>query len=200
MIGNRAHRPSKLVSFGTALAGACLVIGALPAQSIADGGVVRVSDKQGDYRITVLTSPNPFRAGPIEISVLVQDAATREPASDVDVVVEMSARDRHELIYRAKALPETASNRLFRAARFDLAESGRWHVNVEVPAHAGQKSARTEFDVEVGDHLPRWRAFWPWFSWPAVVVIAFCLQQTFASRRSASGTPKLVHLVDHRSA
>jgi hypothetical protein len=199
MTGSCAHRPSKVVSFGTALIAACLAIGAGPKTATADGGVVRISEQQGEYRITVLSSPNPFRAGPVEISILVQDAATREPARDVDIIVGITARDRPELTYRAKALPEVAANRLFRAARFDLSESGTWHVDVEVPANHARKSARAEFDVEVGDRLPRWRTFWPWFSWPAVVVFAFCLRQAFASRRAASAVPDLVHLVDHRS-
>ena len=142
MTGNRAHRPSKVVSFGTALVAGFLAIGAGPKTATADGGVVRISEQQGEYRITVLSSPNPFRAGPVEISILVQDAATREPARDVDVIVGITARDRPELTYRAKALPEVAANRLFRAARFDLSESGTWHVDVEVPAKHRRKSAR----------------------------------------------------------
>ncbi len=39
-----------------------------------DGGAVRFSGQQGDWRITVFTSPTPLRAGPVDVSVLVQDA------------------------------------------------------------------------------------------------------------------------------
>ena len=42
----------------------------------ADGGSMRSVRKKGGYQITVFTAPTPFRAGPVDISVLVQDAST----------------------------------------------------------------------------------------------------------------------------
>jgi len=60
----------------------CLLIAvvclASPAMVRADGGAVRLSERQGGYQITAFTSPTPFRAGPVDISVLVQDAATEK--------------------------------------------------------------------------------------------------------------------------
>ena len=44
----------------------------------ADGGVVRLRQRAGGYQIAVFTSPTPIRAGPVDVSVLVQDAATEE--------------------------------------------------------------------------------------------------------------------------
>ena len=53
-----------------------------PAPARADGGTVRLSERQGEYRITVFTAPVPFRAGLVDISVLVQDAVSRTPIPD----------------------------------------------------------------------------------------------------------------------
>src|SRR5437868_5841580 len=64
----------------------CLAFHPLSAAR-ADGGMIRLSEQNGKYRITVFTSPAPLRAGPVDISVLVQDDMTGEvePAAQVDI-------------------------------------------------------------------------------------------------------------------
>src|SRR5207244_1994724 len=92
----------------------------------ADGGAVRLSQRAGGYQIAVFTSPTPLRAGPVDVSVLVQDAATGECVPDARVTVRLTAADG-----RAVELPattEAATNKLFRAAEFQLPEPGRWDV------------------------------------------------------------------------
>ena len=68
----------------------CLTILAtflLAAPARGDGGTVRISERAGPYRVTVFTSPSPLRAGPVDVSVLVQDGETGELATDVRVTV-----------------------------------------------------------------------------------------------------------------
>ncbi|HEV3259998.1 MAG TPA: hypothetical protein VG013_24230, partial [Gemmataceae bacterium] len=48
----------------------------LPSMAMADGGAIRLSEQKGDYQITVFTAPTPLRAGPVDVSVLIQNAAT----------------------------------------------------------------------------------------------------------------------------
>ena len=67
----------RLFKIGMALG--WLLVGACGEAAWGDGGTVRLSRCEGDYRISVFTAPTPFRAGPVDISVLVQDAATGEP-------------------------------------------------------------------------------------------------------------------------
>ncbi len=62
-------------------------------RALADGGTVRLSEMQGPYRITALTSPNPFRSGPVEINVLVQDATTGDALPDANVRLSLAPRD-----------------------------------------------------------------------------------------------------------
>src|SRR5262245_54170941 len=57
---------------------------ARPTAAWADGGLVRVAEVVGNYRITVLTSPTPFRAGPIEIGVQVQDPGSGRQLTDAE--------------------------------------------------------------------------------------------------------------------
>src|SRR3954466_8251867 len=57
----------------------------------ADGGAVRLRQRAGGYQIAVFTSPTPFRAGPVDVSVLVQDAATGECVPEAQVTVCLKA-------------------------------------------------------------------------------------------------------------
>ena len=65
-----------------------------PSDLLADGGTVRLSQRQGGYRITVFTAPTPFRAGPVDISVLVQDAATGQPVPEAHIPLLQAASAR----------------------------------------------------------------------------------------------------------
>jgi len=49
--------------------------------------LVDLSEQQDRNRITVFTVPTPLQAGPVDISVLVQKAATEEPASGVQIPI-----------------------------------------------------------------------------------------------------------------
>ena len=102
----------------------------------ADGGAVRLREQAGDYQITVFTSPTPFRAGPVDVSVLVQDAATGECVPEARVTVRLTARETGEFLeYRATA--EAATNKLFHAAVFPAARSGWWDMEVVVQGPHG---------------------------------------------------------------
>jgi len=139
----------------------------------ADGGSIRLSETKSGYRITVFTAPTPFRAGPVDISVLVQDSLTGEPMTGARVTVRMSKLGQLALEYPATA--EAATNKLFRAAQFELPEPGRWDMQVQVEGSHGLAVIAGE--VEAAKPLPRWREIWPWFGWPALAIALFSIHQ-----------------------
>jgi hypothetical protein len=147
--------------------------------AIADGGSLRFSGKEGGYRINVFTAPTPFRAGAVDISVLVQDGSTGDPMTPVKVTVRMMKPGRLALEYPATT--DAATNKLFRAAQFDLPESGRWEMQVEVEGPHGLAVLGGE--VEAAEPLPRWREMWPWISWPALVIALFSIHLWICSSR-----------------
>jgi hypothetical protein len=149
----------------------------------ADGGAVRLSEKAGDYQITVFTSPTPFRAGPVDISVLVQDAATEEYVPDARVTVRLTARGTGEVLEYA-ATAEAAANKLLRAAEFQLAEPGWWDVSVAVEGPHGPALLRFEFQAD--EPQSRWLELWPWFAWPALVVALFGVHQALVRLKAPS--------------
>ena len=147
----------------------------------ADGGAVRLREQAGAYHVTVFTAPTPLRAGPVDVSVLVLDAATGEYVPEARVTVRPTARGTGAVL-EYPATTEAATNGLFRAAVFDLPDAGWWDVEVIVEGPHGQ--ARLRFGLEVDEALPRWLELWPWFTWPALAVALFGLHQVLVRSRT----------------
>jgi hypothetical protein len=151
----------------------------------ADGGTVRLSERRGGHQITVFTAPTPFRAGPVDVSVFVQDAETGETITDVGITVRAALRGRPGEAIGQAATNEAATNKLFHAALFELPEPGWWQFEIAVEGERGP--ARVRFEAEAGEALPRWVSLWPWFSWPAVAIGLFGLHQVLARRSRHPG-------------
>ena len=145
----------------------------------ADGGAVRLRQRAGGYQIAVFTSPTPFRAGPVDVSVLVQDAATEECVPEAQVTVCLKATEDGRAL-ECPATTAAATNRLFHVAVFELPEPGRWEAEVAVEGPNGRALLR--FGIEAVAPAPRWLEFWPWFTWPALVVALFSLHQVLFPR------------------
>jgi hypothetical protein len=156
-----------------------LFLGSWCVPASGDGGSVRLSATKAGYRITVFTAPTPFRAGPVDISVLVQDARTGGPLPEARVIVRLAKAGQPALEY--SATQEAATNKLLRAAQFELPEPGRWEMEVQVEGVHGPAVIGGE--VEAAAPLPRWRELWPWFGWPALVVALFGMHQVLGRRR-----------------
>src|SRR5262245_6074967 len=103
----------------------------------ADGGAVRLSQREGNYQITVLTAPTPLRAGPIDVSVLVQTADTNALVSDAKVTVNATRRGHPGQAVSHLATTEEATNKLFRAANFELHHPGSWEFEVTIDGPLG---------------------------------------------------------------
>jgi hypothetical protein len=157
-----------------------------PSPSRADGGAVRLRQRAGGYEIAVFTSPTPFRAGPVDVSVFVQDAATGEFVPEAQVTVCLKAPGSGRTL-KCRATAEAATNRLFQAAIFELPEPGWWDVEVAVDGPHGQTLRR--FGVEADGPAPRWLELWPWFTWPALVVALFGFHQVLVRRRTSWRRP-----------
>jgi hypothetical protein len=158
-----------------------IAILAPPSSARGDGGAVRLRERSGNYLITIFTSPTPMRAGPVDISVLVQDAETGEWTPPSRVTVRIAAfNGEYSLEFPATA--EAATNKLFRAAIFQLPAPGRWSVDVVIDGPRGP--GQVGFEVVAADPLPPWLELWPWFVWPAVVIALFGIHQVLIRRKA----------------
>jgi hypothetical protein len=135
----------------------------------------------GGCQVTVLTAPVPFRAGPVDVSVLVQDAATAAPKLDCRVTVVARPLDHHGPEITAHATAEQATNRLLQSAHFELPSAGRWQFEVQV--EDGHGPARTTLEVEAVEPLPRWRDLLFWITLPAWPILLFGLHEVLRHRQ-----------------
>jgi hypothetical protein len=153
-----------------------------PTLASADGGAIRLSAQHDIYRVTVFTSPTVLRAGPVDISVLVQEAATGELASDVQVTIEAVRRGTIQAAFHGPATTEAATNKLYHAAILDLPEPGWYSVDVAIDGALGK--AQVQFEMEVAEPLPTWLPMLPWIGWPVVAIALFSVHQVLVRRRS----------------
>src|SRR5262245_5191016 len=96
----------------------------------ADGGPVQLERSDGPFVVTVFTSPGPLRAGPVDISLLIQSRENREPELDCQAFVQF--RKEGAMNIRSEATHEVAQNKLFYAAQVNIPESGRWELEAEI--------------------------------------------------------------------
>src|SRR2546425_1814223 len=89
------------------------------ATAFADGGTVQLRKEAGPLVITVFSSPAPLSAGPVDISLLLQNRTGLEPVLDATVSLVLRA-DTSGTEIRARPTREQAQNKLLYAAPVTL--------------------------------------------------------------------------------
>jgi hypothetical protein len=158
-----------------------LLVGPCDETARGDGGILCLSRSEGNYRISVFTAPTPFQVGPVDISVLVQDAITGEVIPKASVTVSLNLRDQPGEPMCYTATDQAATNKLMKAAVFDLPEPGHWVIQVTIGGEQG--SAQVDFELVAAQRAQGWPAMWPWLSWPVPVILLFLVHQVLVWRR-----------------
>jgi hypothetical protein len=161
-----------------------LVVG--KSSALADGGTVRFSEKREGRWITVFTAPTPLRAGPVDISVLVQDADSGRPLRDVPIVVSAQPIRNPSARTSIPATTEAATNKFLHSAPLEFSEPGWWHIEVVVRGSSSEPAIG--FDVEVAEALPPWLNMSLWIGWPLAAIGFFAVHQWLVHRRRLSIT------------
>jgi hypothetical protein len=146
-----------------------------------DGGTVRLSRGEGPYRISVFTGPTPFRAGSVDISVLIQDAQTGAVIPEARAAIWLTRCNHLGEPMHQSATSAAATNKLLKAALFELPAPGCWTVLVMIEGEQG--SARVRFEAEAAERAEEWPAIWPWIGWPAPVILLFSIHQMLVLRK-----------------
>jgi hypothetical protein len=153
----------------------------VPIFANADGGVVRLREASGPFLITIFTASDPLRAGPLDLSALVQDGRSGETILDATVDIAIQPLDRDRPTFLTRATHEQATNKLLQAAMINVPTAGRWRVRVEVRHGPDEVTVATE--LQVAPPPPRLAAIWPYLLLPPFAIAAFALHQTL--RQSA---------------
>jgi hypothetical protein len=119
----------------------------------------------------------------VDVTVLVQDNATGECDPQARATLRLTARKTGTYLQQP-ATAEAATNKLCLAAVFQLPEPGWWDVDIAI--EGAQGPARVRFGVQADEVLPRWQELWPWFAWPALIVLVFSVHRALGRR-----TPRL---------
>ena len=118
----------------------------------ADGGITVGQIERDGLRITVFAAPVPIRAGPLDVTLLVQEIPSNEPVTDA--VISCSVQKIGppspgpvrlpawcSSIATGARIPATSAhsrNKLLLGAYLPLTEPGRWELDIQVtrgPAH-----------------------------------------------------------------
>jgi len=185
------------------LAGFCLVWFVLTGTCRADGGTVQFTAIRQGLQVSVFTDPGIPSAGPLDLSVLVQDAATHAAILDAEVRATLAPETPKTLPASAWAPPlcaanstsnlqsfqldhRAAQNRLYYAALVQIPAAGRWRLEVDV-LRRGTQAVSIEGALQVADQVAPWTSYWHLFLFPPLAIGLFVAVQ---SRRSARRTPQ----------
>ncbi|PWU08896.1 MAG: hypothetical protein C5B47_04055 [Verrucomicrobia bacterium] len=160
-------------------------------RAFADGGTVQMSEERGPYRITVFSTSAVVRAGPEDISVLIQDRKTNQPLLNGEVRLSLRRADEKSAapnevwvppccrmkssggLDKIEATHEVATNKLLYAATVTLPEAGEWEIKVAVKASGSE--ATISGKLRVSPPAPPVLAYWPFFLLPIVSIAAYVL-------------------------
>lgn len=163
----------------------------LPGMLLADGGAILTRQTVNDLDITVFASPQPLRAGPVDVSVLVQ--ADKKAVLDGSVEIAWSPSSSASPAWmppccsmdqNTDKIPATrahSQNKLIYSAIVPVKSSGSSELIVRVQA-AGRE-ALLSTDIVVGPPSPPALAYWHWLALPPLAIAGFTIHQRLSRRK-----------------
>ena len=162
-----------------------------PGMLLADGGVVLTRQTINDLDITVFASPQPLRAGPVDISVLVQKDKTAILDAGVEIAWSPSSSSSPawmppccSMDQNTDKIPATrahSQNKLIYSAIVPIRSSGSSELIVRVNASGHEALLST--DITVGPPRPPALAYWPWLALPPFAIAGFAIHQRLSRRK-----------------
>ena len=165
----------------------------LARTSRADGGAIQFQGDTGPFHLTVFTLPPILSAGPVDISVLVQDRSKLNPLLDANVTLDLTAMTSGGRTVKdawsppACLLNEAAilngvpaklyhgENRLLYGALVHIPHSGAWQLRVNIKRADEKESIDTLLEVNPPAAPPL--AYWHLFILPPLGILGFLLNQ-----------------------
>jgi hypothetical protein len=165
------------------------------ASALADGGVIVGRTTAEGWQVTLFAAPAPLRAGPGDVTVLVQDAATGSPVLDAEVTVGWTAT---QPAASTDWLPpcctmDTApgqqaarrghsQNKLLYGAIVPMRAAGPGQLAVSI--RAGDRALDWTVPIEVARPQAPLLTYWPLVALPVGAVGIFSLHQRLSRRKT----------------
>jgi hypothetical protein len=157
----------------------CLLFLLLPAAAFADGGAVQARRESGPFVVTVFTSPSSVVAGPLDISVLIQERATLAPILNAAVAIQLR-QTRSSASISIPATREQAQNKLLYAAQVTLREEGVWRYTITISRSGRQSSIAGQFTAGPS-HLAL-AAYWGYIALVPALIAVIAVHELLACR------------------
>jgi hypothetical protein len=150
-----------------------IIVPTLRSSVRADGGVVLLRRTAGPFTVTAFSAETPLRAGPADISVMIEDARDPGPVLGARVFIEF----KHEAgaTVTAEATHGQARNKLLYCSLINLPEPGRWKMKVAV-SHAGE-SAEALGALTVVEPQPVLWTYGELIAFPPIIIFLFVINQ-----------------------
>ena len=169
----------------------------LARMSWADGGAIQFQGDAGTFHVTVFTLPPILSAGPVDVTVLIQERSKLNPLLDAQVTLDLTAQTSSSLNKQGWSPPACAlsapplltdiparlnhgENRLLYGALVQVPYSGIWQLKINMARGSEKESVRTL--LKVNPPAPPPLAYWHLFILPPLGVLGYYLNRT-ARRR-----------------
>jgi len=166
----------------------------------ADGGAIQFQGDAGSLHVTVFTLPPILSAGPVDVTVLIQDRSKLNPLLDARVTFDLSQETNPGLEKEAWSPPACAlnaplsltgiparlnhgENRLLYGSIVQIPSSGIWKLKINIARDSETESVSTLLKVNPPPSPPI--AYWHLFILPPLGVLGFFLNRTAKSQRHA---------------
>ncbi|HLG97394.1 MAG TPA: FixH family protein [Bryobacteraceae bacterium] len=142
---------------------------------LADGGAVILHKRTQALTVTAFASPAPPRAGPLDVSVLVQSSDTLEPVLDAQVWLRFAKPGSQT--EEVQATRTQAKNKLLYAASTQLADPGDWQLSIETRTRAGATPVTVSGSLTVAPEQRNLDAYSAYIALPFLALIILALHQ-----------------------
>ena len=165
----------------------------------ADGGITLGQIDRDGLRVTVFAAPVPVRAGPLDVTLLVQEIPSNQPVTDA--VISCSVQKVGppspipvrlpawcSTIAPGARIPATAAhsrNKLLSGAYLPLTEPGRWELNIQVTRGPAGFSASLPLDVAAPQ--PPLSTWWPLIALVPAAILLYVWRAILVRAKSNLG-------------
>ncbi|MFA7344654.1 MAG: hypothetical protein WC003_10140 [Terrimicrobiaceae bacterium] len=179
-----------------------LVIALFPAASSllrADGGVTVGQIERDGLRVTAFAAPVPVRAGPLDVTFLVQEIPSNRPVTDARI--ECSVRKLDPPSPDPVRLPAWCStvapgtrvlatsthsrNKLLSGAYLPLTGPGRWELDIRVAR--GPSAFSAAIPLSVAAPQPPLSIWWPLIAWVPVAILVYVWRGCLVRAKRVAG-------------
>jgi hypothetical protein len=153
--------------------------GAAIPRAHAHGAFAQFTKAAGPFVVTVFTTDSPLRAGPVDISLLIQSREDQQPVLDCVALLQLWKNDATSI--SSEATHQGAQNKLLYAAQVKLPEPGVWELEAVI-THEND-SVEVGGSITVVPSNPVFLAYWRSLTLPPLLITLFALNQ-WLKRRS----------------